>query len=77
MTAELEPDFTVEQVAKALGMSTRWVRDRVRLDGVEHQKYGSKTRFTADQVAALRAFHARSLSVAPVTTGPDKKRKSA
>lgn len=76
MSEGLEKDFTIEEVAKALGMSTRWVRDRIRLDGAEHQRYGSRTRFTAEQVAALRAFHARRLSVAPVTTGPEKKRAS-
>lgn len=58
MRPELDRDYTLEEVADALGMSTRWVRDRIRLDGAAHQRYGRLIRFTAEQVAALRAAHA-------------------
>lgn len=73
MTArELVPDFTLDEVAQALGMSTRWVRDRIRLDGASHQRYGRHIRFTPEQVAELRAAHVRTLVQEPVTTGPKK-----
>lgn len=72
MIEPIEEDFTIEEVAKAIKMSPRWVRDRIRLDGIEHQRYGRRIRFTAEQVAALRAFHVRRLPVTPVTTGPAK-----
>lgn len=65
----LEVDFTLAEVADALGVSTRWVRDRIRLDGVAHQRYGHKIRFTPEQVAELRAAHVKALVVEPVTTG--------
>lgn len=75
MTAPLETDYTLEQVAEAIGMSTRWVRDRIRLDGAEHQRYGHKIMFTAAQVEKLRAAHAKAKGPdvsEPVTTGRKK-----
>jgi len=68
----LDSDYSVEDVAKALQMSTRWVRDRIRLDGAEHLRYGHIIRFTEKQVADLRASHVRSIVKEPVTTGPAK-----
>lgn len=73
---EPEADLTLEEVAELLRMSTRWVRDRIRLDGAEHQRYGRHIRFTAAQVEALRAMHTRSLVTQPVTTGPSKGRSA-
>lgn len=69
----LEPDFSLEEVATAIGMSTRWIRDRVKHDGAEHIRYGHKIRFTAAMVDKLRAAHTVAHPVAPVTTGPAKK----
>ena len=68
----LEKDYPLEEVADALGMSTRWVRDRIRLDGVEHQRYGHVIRFTEAQVAKLRADHVKVPVVESITTGPKK-----
>lgn len=65
---ELEPDFTLQDVASALGMSERWVRYRVK-EGAEHQRYGHKIRFTAAQVEKLRASHTHTAPVQSVTTG--------
>lgn len=70
--SDLDRDFTLDEVAAALGMSPRWVRDRIRLDGAAHQRYGRNIRFTADQVAALRATHQLTRVAEPVTTGPTK-----
>jgi hypothetical protein len=53
-------------------MSTRWVRDRIRVDGAEHNRYGRHIRFTAEQVRKLRAAHVRTVVSEPVTTGPIK-----
>ena len=72
MTPNLPPDYDLEQVAEALGMSQRWVRDRVK-DGAEHQRYGRKIRFTAEQVEKLRAAHAQVPVPASVTTGRKKR----
>lgn len=70
----LEPDYTMVEVADALGMSERWVRARVA-DGAEHQRYGHKIRFTEDQVEKLCADHAKSPTSQSITTG--RKKKSA
>ena len=79
----LPKDRTLEEVAEALGMSTRWIRDRIREGkegkgpAVEHIRYGHKIRFTAEQVEKLRASHVEQAPIAeqPVTTG--RKKKSA
>lgn len=68
----LAKDYTLAEVAFALGMSTRWVRDRIRLDGARCQRYGHVIRFTEEQVADLRAAHVASKVSEPVTTGPSK-----
>lgn len=70
---ELTKDYTLTEVAKALGMSQRWVRDRCNLDGAEHLRYGHKIRFTAEQVEKLRAAHTKAPVEQGVTTGRRKK----
>lgn len=69
----LEKDYSLAEVAKALGMSTRWVRDRCNIDKVEHLRYGHKIRFTAEQVAKLRAAHVQAPVEQSVTTGRRKR----
>ena len=59
----LDPDFSLEEVSAALGMSTRWIRDRIK-EGAEHIRYGHKIRFTAEQVEQLRGKHVQN--AAPV-----------
>lgn len=73
-TTALPRDYSLEEVAKALGMSTRWVRERIKHDGAEHQRYGHKIAFTADQVDKLRASK-RQVAPAPqsITTGRKKR----
>lgn len=70
----LPADYTLEEVAEALKMSERWVRDRVR-EGAEHIRYGRKIRFTAEQVEKLRAAHTQTPVPASVTTG--RKRRAS
>lgn len=73
----LERDYTLDEVADALGMSTRWVRDRIREDKVEHIRRGHKIRFTREQVAKLRSIGVQAVVSEPVTTGPVKGKRSA
>ena len=47
-------DHTLAEVAEALGMSKRWVRDQIKA-GAAHQRYGNRIRFTDSQVDELRA----------------------
>lgn len=70
----LSKDYSLNEVAEALGMSPRWVRARIK-EGAEHQRYGHKIRFTDAQVEALRAQHASAPVVQSVTTG--RKRRPA
>lgn len=72
---DLTPDYTLNEVAEALRMSPRWLRERIRVDGVEHQRKGHKITFTAEQVEKLRAAHTQAPVQQPVTTG--RKRKTA
>ena len=56
---ELIPDYSLTEVAKATGMSERWLRRKVS-EGAEHLRYGHKIRFTAAQVEQLRTDHTRN-----------------
>lgn len=71
----LDRDYSLEEVAKALGMSTRWVRNQIATGNVEHIRYGHKIRFTSEQVEALRAANVRRPIEQSITTG--RKKKSA
>lgn len=69
----LDPDYTLEEVAKSLRVSTRWVRDRIKAHGLEHQRKGHKITFTAAQVAALRATTTTAPIEESITTGRKKR----
>lgn len=70
----LEPNYTLAEVADALGMSERWVRNQLK-DGAEHIRFGHKIKFTAAQVEALRAKHTTQPAPQRITTG--RKRRTA
>ena len=70
----LNRDYSLTEVAEALGMSPRWVRAKVK-DGAEHQRYGHKIRFTEAQVEALRASHTKQPAPTSITTG--RKRRAS
>jgi hypothetical protein len=72
--SDLARDYTMDEVAAALGMSPRWVRQQVK-DGAVHNRYGHKIRFTAEQVEILRASRTKNATPKSITTG--RKRKSA
>lgn len=72
---ELAKDYDLIEVATALGMSERWVRQQCK-DGAVHNRYGHKIRFTAEQVEMLRARNTkRPLEVVAesITTGRKKR----
>lgn len=75
----LEADYTLDEVAEALRVSTRWIRDRIRAgkDGngpvVEHIRRGHMIRFTGDQVEKLRTLGVvEPVAGEQVTTGRKK-----
>lgn len=74
----LEADYSIVEVAKAIGMSTRWIRDRVNdeVNPAEHQRYGHKIRFTAEQVEKLRQQHTKAAPtpVTAITSGRKRSR---
>lgn len=70
----LSRDYTMAEVAEALGMSERWVRLQVS-NGAEHNRYGHKIRFTAEQVERLRAGRTKNATPTSITTG--RKRKAS
>ncbi len=69
----LDPEFTLEQVAKSFHRSSRWLSDRIKRDKVEHTRHGNKITFTVKQVEALRALDRVTPTAAPITTGRSKK----
>lgn len=72
--SELEKDFSLQEVADALGMSERWLRQQVKA-GAVHNRYGHKIRFTREQVDMLKASFTKAPIEQSITTG--RKRRSA
>lgn len=68
----LARDYTMQEVADALGMSERWVRLQVK-EGAEHLRLGHKIRFTLAQVEKLRTDHTRTSVPQSLTTGRKKR----
>lgn len=76
-TAPLPKDYTLDEVAEALGMSTRWLRGRIKDDRLEHLRYGHVIKFTAAQVEAIRARYTKApVPVEQSITTGRKKRAS-
>ena len=71
--ARLEADYTPAEVAQALRKSERWLRNRIRDEGIAHTRRGNKVTFTKAQVEALRELDAVTTVAAPITTGRAKK----
>lgn len=83
-TPEIESDYTLNETARLLRVSPRWIRDRIKAGEdpnsdkpfVEHIRRGHKIMFTAAQVEALRMAGAQTPPVVEsITTG--RKRRSA
>lgn len=72
---ELAKDYDLNEVAEALGMSTRWVRQQCK-DGAVHNRYGQKIRFTAAQVELLRESRTKRPTEESITTGRGRKKSA-
>jgi hypothetical protein len=80
-----ETDYTLTETAKALKVSTRWIRDRIKAGAdpdsdspfVEHIRRGNKIMFTTEQVEKLRHSDAQTppVVVESITTG--RKRRAS
>lgn len=73
----LEKDYTLEEVARALNRSPRWLRAYMKNNDVEHLRGGTgrnaKITFTARQVEKLRADLTRAaVEDQRITTGRKK-----
>lgn len=66
---QLARDYTLTEVADALGMSTRWLRGRIKDDRLAHLRYGHTIKFTAEQVDAIRNRYTAEPVEQSVTTG--------
>lgn len=64
----LPKTYTLTEVADALGMSERWVREQIK-NGATHMRAGRKIRFTEAHYEELRASMTRSPVVQSITTG--------
>lgn len=72
--SELPQDHTLPEVAASLRMSTRWLRDKIKVDKLEHEKRGHKILFTEAQVEAIRSrYTVTPAAEQPITTGKKKR----
>lgn len=72
----LPKTYSLEEVAAALGMSPRWVRDRCKPGGAVHIRAGRKIKFTEEQYEQLRAdCTTTSMPQQSITTG--RKRRAS
>lgn len=68
------PLHDLAAIAKAMGTSTRWVRDRLRLDGIEYTKLGNRIRMTDAQLDAFKAAYVVNATPVGGTTGRKRAR---
>lgn len=71
---DLPRHYTVAEVAAAMRVQPRWVRERCA-EGAEHMRYGKRIMFTAEQVEKLMKAHTKTPVRESITTG--RKRRSA
>lgn len=72
----LEKDYTIDEVADALGMSKRWLSAQIKQHGWEHMRAGHKIRFTTAQVQKLRDSLTTNEVPKSLTTGRKTKRSA-
>ena len=75
LAPDLARNYDLDEIAAAVGMSARWVRQRCK-EGAEHQRMGHKIKMTARQIEKLREAHTVSPVTQSITTGRGR-RKSA
>lgn len=59
-------DRTYEQAAEELTVSVAWLKAKAQARQIPHHRYGRSVRFTADDLAAIRARFAVA-PIAPVS----------
>ena len=64
--------YTVEEVAKAIGRSERWVKNQLKERGFEHTMFGVSKRFTLKQFEAFRDSYIVTIEPVSITTGTAK-----
>jgi hypothetical protein len=74
-TPTLPRDFTLTEVADALRVSTRWLRDKIKADKLPHGLRGHKIVFTEAQVEAIRERYVAQPIEQSITTG--RKRRAS
>jgi hypothetical protein len=76
MTDDTLPrDYTLDEVAASLRMSSRWLRGKLKEDKLEHERRGHKLLFTAAQVEAIRTRYTVKPVEQSMTTG--RKRRAS
>ena len=69
---DMEPMYTVEDVAAKLKRSKRWVTGKMKEINPEHYRVGNSPRFTLAQFEAFRANFVVIANPQPITTGRKK-----
>lgn len=59
------PDLDMAALAEELGVPFSWVKEKVAARQLPHRRYGKHVRFTAEDVAAIRAASAEPVAAAP------------
>lgn len=68
---DLDKNYNLDEIAEAVGMSTRWVRQQCK-EGAEHQRMGHKIKMTSGQIDKLRETHTVTPITKSITTGRRK-----
>lgn len=69
MSEAPEKDYNLEQIAEAMDMSTRWVRDQLKDLSIEHRRPGKRIRMSAEQLEKFKARYDVVPVVQSITTG--------
>jgi hypothetical protein len=70
-------DLDTKAAAELLGMSAEWLRKQAAARLVPHNRYGRSVRFTAEQVAQIRAMSAQPIASVPDLGAIRRRRASA
>ena len=68
----LDQLHTADEVARSYRRSTRWLKDRIKVDAIEHTRVGNRIYFTTAQVELLRESDRVTPQAESITTGTAK-----
>jgi hypothetical protein len=68
----LDQLHTADEVARSYRRSTRWLKDRIKADAIEHTRVGNRIYFTTAQVDALVESDRVRPVAESITTGTSK-----